>query len=89
MDLFSERELADAKFAALSDEFQRNMSILRRSQERELSLLNAEDIAALFRKMTKGLRQSYGLDAVTVVFADPDHDVRHLLIAAGTQPDEL
>lgn len=89
MDLSSEHDLADAKFAALRDEIQRNIRILRRSQERELSLLNAEDIAALFRKMTKGLREGYGLDAVTVMFADPDHDVRHLLIAAGTQPDEL
>ncbi len=88
-DLSDELDQANAKFAALSDEFQRNMSILRRSYERELTLLNAEDIAALFRSMTEGLRQSYGLDKVTVVFADPDHDVRHLLIAGGSQPDEL
>ncbi len=88
-DLSTELDLADAKIAALSDEFQRNMSILRRSHERELSLLNAVDIAALFRKMTKGLRASYGLDKVTVVLADPDHDVRHLLVAGGTKPDAL
>ncbi len=89
IDLSDELDQANAKFAALSDEFQRNMSILRRSYERELTLLNAEDIAALFRSMTKGLRESYGLDKATVVFADPDHDVRHLLIAGGSQPDEL
>jgi len=88
-DLPDELDQANAKFAALSDEFQRNMSILRRSYERELTLLNAEDIAELFRNMTKGLRESYGLDKVTVVFADPDHDVRHLLIAGGAEPDEL
>jgi diguanylate cyclase (GGDEF)-like protein len=88
-ELSWECDLADAKFAALSDEFQRNMSILRRSQERELSLLNAEDIAELFRRMTQGLRQSYGLDAVTLVLADPEHDVRHLLAAGGTQPGKL
>jgi len=88
-DLPDELDQANAKFAALSDEFQRNMSILRRSYERELTLLNAEDIAELFRNMTKGLRESYGLEKVTVVFADPDHDVRHLLIAGGAEPDEL
>ncbi len=88
-DLSDELDQANAKFAALSDEFQRNMSILRRSYERELTLLNAEDIAALFRNMTKGLRESYGLDKVTVVLADPDHDLRHLLIAGGSEPDEL
>jgi diguanylate cyclase (GGDEF)-like protein len=88
-NLSTELDQVNAKFAALSDEFQRNMSILRRSQERELSLLNAEDLAALFRSMTKGLRDSYGLDRVTVVLADPDHDVRHLLVAGGAEPEEL
>lgn len=80
---------ANAKFAALSDEYRRNISILRRSQERELSLLNAEDLATLFRKMTEGLRVSYGLDKVTVILKDPDHGVRHLLVASGTDPETL
>lgn len=85
----SELERMNAKFAALSDEFKRNMSILRRSQERELSLLNADDLAALFRQMTSGLRSSYGLETVTVVLADPDHDVRHLLVAGGTETEAI
>jgi diguanylate cyclase (GGDEF)-like protein len=29
------------------------------------------------------------VEQVTVVFADPDHDVRHLLAAEGTEPEEL
>ncbi|MDX1404211.1 MAG: sensor domain-containing diguanylate cyclase [Woeseiaceae bacterium] len=85
----SELDRMNARFAALSDEFKRNMSILRRSQERELSLLNAEDLAALFRQMTVGLRDSYGLETVTVVLADPDHDVRHLLVAGGTRVEDI
>ena len=80
---------ANAKFAALSDEYRRNISILRRSQERELSLLNAEDLATLFHKMTVGLRESYGLDKVTVIVKDPDHGVRHLFVASGTDPETL
>jgi two-component system cell cycle response regulator len=88
-NISAELARANAKFAALSDEYQRNMSILRRSQERELSLLNAEDLAALFHKMTEGLRSSYGVDKVTVVLKDADHDVRHLLNAGGTGPDTL
>jgi diguanylate cyclase (GGDEF)-like protein len=88
-DLSAELAQANARFDALSDEFHRNMSILRRSYERELALLNAEDIAALFRHMTRGLRRSYGLDKVTLVLADPDHDVRHLLIASGTEPQDV
>ncbi len=85
----SDLDRVNAKFAALSDEYQRNLSILRRSQERELSLLNAEDLGALFRKMTEGLRSSYALDKVTVVLKDPDHDVRHLLVAGGAEPEAL
>ncbi len=85
----NELDRMNAKFAALSDEFQRNMSILRRSQERELSLLNAEDLGALFRQMTSGLRSSYGLETVTVVLADPDHHVRHLLVAGGTEVETI
>ncbi len=85
----TELERMNAKFAALSDEFKRNMSILRRSQERELLLLNADDLAALFRQMTAGLRGSYGLETVTVVLADPDHDVRHLLVAGGTAVESV
>jgi diguanylate cyclase (GGDEF)-like protein len=88
-DLSIELAQVNARYAALSDEFRRNMSILRRSYERELTLLNAENIGALFRTMTKGLRDSYGVEQVTVVFADPDHDVRHLLAAEGTEPEEL
>ena len=88
-DLSIELAQVNARFAALSDEFRRNMSILRRSYERELTLLNAENIGALFQTMTKGLCDSYGVEQVTVVFADPDHDVRHLLAAEGTEPEEL
>ena len=54
-DLSIELAQVNARFAALSDEFRRNMSILRRSYERELTLLNAENIGALFQTMTKGL----------------------------------
>ncbi len=88
-DQSNDLDRVNARFAALSDEYQRNMSILRRSQERELSLLNAEDLASLFRKMTEGLRSSYALDKVTVVLKDPDHDVRHLLVAGGAGSDAL
>ena len=57
---------------------------MRRSQQRELRLLQAEDLHGLFREMTFGLRTSYGLEYVGVVLCDPDHDVRHLMLAAGT-----
>lgn len=75
----------------MTDQVETNMQIYRRSQERELELLRAADLNALFRAMTTYLRESYGLLSVTVVIADPDHEIRHLLQAvtgdAGPLPD--
>lgn len=77
------------QLAQLRDDAARNTAILKLSQQRELALLQAEDLAALFHQMLAGLATSYKLAAVTVVLCDPDHDVRHLLLASGTRPEEL
>lgn len=73
----------------LTHEVGRNTRILRLSQERELALLQAENLAALFRVMLDGMRESYRLDAVSIVLCDPDHDIRHLLLGSGSTPDEF
>ena len=39
--------------------------------------------------MVDGLRESYALDAVSVVLLDPQHEIRHLLIAGGDRPEEF
>jgi diguanylate cyclase (GGDEF)-like protein len=88
-DLSAELDRVRAQLAELHAEVARNDSILRKSEERELALLQAEDLRGLFRTMINGLADSYGLDQVTVVICDPDHDVRHLLVAGGTQPEDL
>ena len=73
----------------LTDAVSRNEAKMRRSQQRELRLLQADDLAALFAEMTSGLRASYGLAGVTVVLCDPDHDVRHLLMASGSPAESI
>ena len=73
----------------LTVEVERNTEILRRSQERELRLLQAENLATLFTCMLEGLAGSYTLDAMTVVLCDPDHDVRHLLLAGGASIEQF
>lgn len=73
----------------MTDQVEKNMQIFRRSQERELELLRAADLNALFRTMTAYLRESYGLLSVTVVIADPDHEIRHLLQAAKAHSGHL
>jgi two-component system cell cycle response regulator len=66
-----------------------NESILKRTQARELTLLRADSLAQLLRAMVEGLRESYSLDAVSVVLLDPQHEIRHLLLASGDRPDEF
>lgn len=73
----------------LTEQAANNEAILRRSRARELALLNAENLPELFRRLTRGLQESFDLPHVSVLLCDPDHEVRHLLIAAGTSPVEL
>lgn len=88
-DLHRRLEAMQRQLAELRDEVARNESKLRRSQQRELRLLQAEDMPSLFHELTEGMRLSYGLQQVTLVLCDPDHDVRHLLLASGTPADTL
>ncbi len=84
-----ELDRARSRLSTLTTEVERNTDILRRSQRRELDLLTAETLAVLFTRMTQGLASSYGLERVTVVLADPEHSVRHLLIAGGSAAQDI
>ncbi len=77
------------QLALLTEEAANNEAILRRSRERELALLNAENLPELFLRLTRGLRESFDLPHVSVLLCDPDHEVRHLLIAAGSRSEDL
>lgn len=73
------RHLRD-RIAALIDEAAHNERLLKKSQRRELELLQAESLPQLFDAICNGLRVSYGLEAVTLTLADPNHELRHLMI---------
>jgi diguanylate cyclase (GGDEF)-like protein len=88
-DLAQENENLKRRLAEMTAEAANNESILKRTQARELTLLGADSLAQLLRAMVEGLRESYGLDAVSVVLLDPQHEVRHLLLAGGDRPDEF
>jgi diguanylate cyclase (GGDEF)-like protein len=77
------------RLAALTDEARRNDEAWRRAQAREMALLEAESLGALLALLTHGLRDSYRLDTVRLVLADPDHDIGQLLTAQGLPPTEL
>ena len=70
---------AERELVALTAEVKRNDDKLRRSQRRELQLLQAPSLGALFHEMIDGLENSYGLEYVSVTLRDPSHDIRHLL----------
>ncbi|HVC02805.1 MAG TPA: DUF484 family protein [Steroidobacteraceae bacterium] len=77
------------RLAQLTAEAAQNDAILKRTQARELNLVRADGLPALLREMVEGLRKSYALDAVSVVLLDPQHEIRHLLIAGGDRPEEF
>lgn len=77
------------QLAELQRQVALNTRIMERSQQREMRLLQAEDLGSLFHEMIDGLGASYRLQTVTVVLVDPDHDVRHLLIASGASPQGI
>lgn len=83
-DISARCEELRAELEELTAEVAANERKLRASQQRELRLLRAEDLHALLTEMTEGLRASYALQYVSVVLRDPDHDIRHLLLAGGT-----
>ena len=75
---------ARRQLETLTAEVARNDDKMRRTLQRELLLLQAEDLDSLLKVLVDGLRASYGLEYVSVVLCDPDHDIRHLLLANGT-----
>jgi diguanylate cyclase (GGDEF)-like protein len=88
-DLNDRLEAKEKELEALKAEVARNDAKMHRTQQRELRLLHAEDLQTLIHELTIGLQSSYELQQVSVVLCDPDHDVRHLLLAAGTPADRF
>lgn len=88
-DLSQENEDLKKRLVEMTAEAANNESIMKRTQARELTLLRADSLAQLLRVMVDGLRESYSLDAVSVVLLDPQHEIRHLLMAGGDRPDEF
>jgi two-component system, cell cycle response regulator len=88
-DLTQENEELKKRLMEMTAEAANNETILKRTQARELTLLRADTLAQLLHAMVDGLRESYSLDAVSVVLLDPQHEVRHLLLASGDRPEEF
>jgi len=88
-DLMARNEASKRRLDELTAEAARRQQEMRHSQQRELRLLQAEDLGGLIKEITDGLRASYDLSQVSLVLCDPDHDMRHLLLAAGTPAESF
>jgi diguanylate cyclase (GGDEF)-like protein len=88
-ELRLENDALKKRLAEMTAEAANNESILKRTQHRELTLLRADGLGQLLHAMVDGLRESYALDAVSVVLLDPQHEIRHLLVAGGDRPEEF
>jgi two-component system cell cycle response regulator len=88
-DMDKEIEELKKRLVQMTAEASNNETILKRTQARELTLLRADSLSQLLHAMVAGLRESYALDAVSVVLLDPQHEVRHLLVAGGDRPEEF
>jgi diguanylate cyclase (GGDEF)-like protein len=88
-DLEGENRELRARIATLVDEAAANERLLKRSQERELELLKAENLPQLFEGICSGLKTSYNLDWVTLLLWDPQHEIRHLLVADHVQAESF
>jgi two-component system, cell cycle response regulator len=88
-DLSQENEQLKKRIVELTAEAANNETIMKRTQARELTLLRADSLSQLLHAMVDGLRESYALDAISVVLLDPQHEIRHLLVAGGDRPEEF
>ena len=88
-ELSQENEQLKKRIVELTAEAANNETIMKRTQARELTLLRADSLSQLLHAMVDGLRESYTLDAVSVVLVDPQHEIRHLLVAGGDRPEEF
>ena len=78
-----------ARLAELTEEAARNEALLRKTQSRELDLLQAGSLVQLLDRLISGLKIAYQLDAVALVLHDPHHETRHLLSGDGFGEDRL
>jgi len=88
-ELAAENQLLRQQLQSLTNEATHNEDILKRFHERELTLLAAENLPQLLSCLVDGMRTSFDLPSVSLVLNDPAHEIRHLLIHTGMEPDQF
>ncbi len=84
MDLENENRRLRRQLQELTDEARNSEAVARRCHDRELQILTAETLPELLNILTEGMQRSFGMSSLSLVLADPDHEIQHLLRHAGT-----
>jgi two-component system cell cycle response regulator len=63
--------------------------LLKAALARESALLEAGSLPELLTVMVEGLRKAYAVEAVTLIVQDPQHEIRHLLLGDGHEPNDF
>ncbi len=73
----------------LTREANHNEEVLKRFHDRELTLLATESLPQLLGCLIDGMKASFDLPNIQLILHDPDHELRHLLLHSGIEPDSL
>jgi two-component system cell cycle response regulator len=63
--------------------------LLRAALARESALLQAQSLPELLTVMVEGLRAALAVESVTLIVQDPQHEIRHLLLGDGHEPNSF
>jgi two-component system cell cycle response regulator len=85
---FINRQLKQ-QLKALTREASHNEVVLKRFHDRELTLLATETLPELLSCLIDGMKSSFDLPNIKLVLHDPDHELRHLLLHSGIEPESL
>lgn len=85
---FINRQLRQ-QLSSLTREASHNEEVLKRFHDRELTLLATESLPQLLSCLVDGMRASFDLPNIQLVLHDPDHELRHLLLHSGIEPEGL
>jgi diguanylate cyclase (GGDEF)-like protein len=85
-DRDSETQVLRRRLCELVGEARQNERLLQRFLERELLLLCTEGLGDLLAALSEGLRNSFGLEVVSLHLVDTGHRIRHLLAQGGLDP---
>ena len=66
-----------------------NEDLMRRLQAFELKLIQAAGLRELIEVLLSDFKRAFALDLVTLVLVDPEDELRHMLVDAGTDPESV